>query len=206
MGEYASYGRGRVKIGTCEDMYYLRADQAHLVAGESGSVDPSRVDDRAVIRFRFPWPDEDGIAPGAFEDYGRALWLHGVELPGVEFEHDQVQFTAAPGYLVSLPCPESDEGRVFSELFPVHRNGFRGNIGVCQQAYRAGVLAVICRCACGAVFNLPTLELAAPIVAGFRENAERDRRDARLRDGGEAETAGKFFDAIADRIEAGYRV
>ena len=28
MGEYAKYAGERVKIGTCEDMYYLRDDQA----------------------------------------------------------------------------------------------------------------------------------------------------------------------------------
>ena len=33
MGEYASYLGERIKIGTCENMYYLRADQRHLVSG-----------------------------------------------------------------------------------------------------------------------------------------------------------------------------
>ena len=31
MGEYANYMGERVKIGTCEDMLYLRWDQRHLV-------------------------------------------------------------------------------------------------------------------------------------------------------------------------------
>lgn len=30
MGEYATYKGQEIKIGTCEDCYYLRADQRHL--------------------------------------------------------------------------------------------------------------------------------------------------------------------------------
>ncbi len=36
MGEYAIYRGERIKIGTCEDMYYLRPDQVHLVKRVSG--------------------------------------------------------------------------------------------------------------------------------------------------------------------------
>lgn len=55
MGEYAMYGGHQIKIGTCEDMYYLRADQAQRVRPERGSVDPFR--QAPEIRFRFPWPE-----------------------------------------------------------------------------------------------------------------------------------------------------
>jgi hypothetical protein len=58
MGEYARYNGSDIKIGTCEDMYYLRADQAHLVtAPVDGMLDPIKY--AAQIRFRFPFPEED---------------------------------------------------------------------------------------------------------------------------------------------------
>ncbi len=76
MGEYAKLNGEEIKIGTCEDMYYLRAGQAHLVEVLPGNVDP--VADRFEIRFRFPFPDEDGIGPGpgSFKDHERGAGLH----------------------------------------------------------------------------------------------------------------------------------
>jgi hypothetical protein len=55
MGEYATYNGENIKLGTCESMYYLRADQRHLISGY-------RFD--GGDRFRFPFPDEDDIEPG----------------------------------------------------------------------------------------------------------------------------------------------
>ena len=63
MGEYAKYNGQQIKIGTCESMYYLRADQAHLVQAMSGNVNP--ITDCESIRFRFPFPEEDGCKPGS---------------------------------------------------------------------------------------------------------------------------------------------
>jgi hypothetical protein len=80
MGEYAQYGGDTIKIGTCEDMYYLRADQRHLVQKLPGSVSPWE----KGLRLRFPWPDEDGQAPGTFEPF-RGLVLADEAAPeGIE--------------------------------------------------------------------------------------------------------------------------
>src|SRR5437016_4579142 len=79
MGEYAQYGGQDVKIGTCEDMYYLRYDQRWQVQALDGNVNP--VLDVAHLRFRFPWPDEDTIPPGAdgfhAKGYHRGLTVSG---------------------------------------------------------------------------------------------------------------------------------
>jgi hypothetical protein len=81
MGEHALYAGAQIKIGTCEDMYYLRADQAGLVEGLPGNVDPNDPRHRKEIRFRFPWPDEDGTEPGHFEDYDRSLPVPTATIP-----------------------------------------------------------------------------------------------------------------------------
>jgi hypothetical protein len=202
MGEYATFSRDRVKIGTCEDMYYLRADQAWQVSPEEGSLDPRSADVQKVIRFRFPYPDEDGTPPGAFERYDRSIPLHGVA-PPAELDHYPVQFTARAGYLVSLPCPETlpsipGLSTTNAQGLTIARNGFAGPVHIVQQAYRGGVLALIAECGgCGARYNLPTLADAEPYIVACRAEADRAER----RDGA---GAGKWWHQVADRIAAGY--
>ncbi len=177
MGEYAIYKGRRVKIGTCEDMYYLRADQAHLVRPDRGSVDPVR--DREHIRFRFPWPDEDGIEPGAFEDHNRSLTVWGVKPPKGLYHHS-VQFKADNGYLLSLPCPESEIERAYV----IHKNGYGGAVKLAQQRYVDDQLVAVCECGgCGTKWRLATIEDAQPIIDALREQGQA---------------------GIADRVEAGY--
>ena len=184
MGEYATLNGERIKIGTCEDMLYLRADQAALVVPEPGNVDP--VEDRLKLRFRFPFPDEDSTAPGAFADHAYALPVHGVTVPdGVS--HSTVQFAARAGYLVSLPCPE----------------GPGGAVKISQQRYLpGGVLATVCECGgCGAKYRLQTIEDARPIIDALR--AEGTRRDNDPRSPGQT-SQGDYHREVARRIEAGY--
>lgn len=63
MGEYAirKSDGARIKIGTCELMYYLRYEDRNKVRKEPNSLDPATCTD---IRFRLPFPDEDSILPG----------------------------------------------------------------------------------------------------------------------------------------------
>jgi hypothetical protein len=196
MGEYARYGGQSIKIGTCEDMLYLRADQVRSIQPQRGSVDPSRPDTQRVIRFRFPWPDEDGTPPGGFHADGpdRAVTLDGdgITLPA-DLDHLSVQFVAQAGYNVCLPCPEGPSG---GHGLTVHRNGFAGRVRLVQQAYRGGQLVVICECGgCGARYNIPTLAEAEPLIAACRqEAARRERRNE----------SGAWWTAVAERIRAGY--
>lgn len=201
MGEYAMYHGGQVKIGTCENMYYLRADQAHLVRPVSGSLDPVR--ERLAIRFRFPFPDEDDVEPGAFGEFDRGLTIHGVKPPRDGVEHYTVQFTARPGYLLSLPCPEGsgtdDSGLdcIVSGIRVV-RDGFSGDVQLVQQKHLAdGTLACVFRCgACGAKWRAPTLADVEPYVIAVRSEADRvARKDA---------SRAQWWHTIADRMLAGY--
>lgn len=95
MGEMAKYKGEEIKIGTCEEMYYLRADQRHLVEYD---FDPGD-------RFRFPFPDEDELEPGNFGDHDRGVEIPGYTIPEGHI-HGKVQFTSRAGYVTSLPCPE----------------------------------------------------------------------------------------------------
>lgn len=219
MGEYATYRGESIKIGTCENMYYLRADQRHLISGYRFELD--------VERFRFPFPDEDHIEPGgAFEDHSRGVRVPGYSLPAELSgdEHGSVQFTSSAGYVLSIPCPEQYgqpglrvdlgllvppggcEGVETAELH-VGRNGFRGHPVVRQQAFRGGHLVTLLSCnACGALHRLDTLEDAAPVIQAFRAEAERQeyRRDLAVAAYANSDRERANLNAIADRIEAGY--
>lgn len=188
MGEYATRRRdgAHVKIGTCEDMYYLRFHQIHDVAKESGSLDPAAVADR--LRFRFPWPDEDRMEAGEVGEWGyhRAV---AVDVAGGEgADHRTVQFTA-PGYVTSLPCPEGPDANPFT----VHRNGFPGASLLVAHRYRPelGRLVPVFKCGgCGSMWRMEDpAEIDAAVVT-IRSKADRERDESTKR----------FWHTIADRL------
>lgn len=212
MGEYAKYKGESVKIGTCESMYYLRADQRFMVQAERGNVDPSS-SDALSIRFRFPFPDEDKVEPGQFENYGRALAVHGLTAP-VGVEHYKVQFVASAGYNVCLPCPEGPQvlelplngGKMSVDLkgLNIQRNGFSGAVKLVQQKLLAdGRLVPVCECGgCGSAWRLEDPSDIEALVVAIR--AEGDRL-AHLHNVGiyrdqPMDGAVAFWHKIADRI------
>lgn len=164
MGEYATYRGQQIKIGTCESMYYLRADQLHLISDS----DIKGHEDQ--VRFRFPFPDEDDIAPGSFEDYNRRIRLDGVRPPDeLKDQHYSIQFKHEHGYLCSLPCPEAhDTGNPMRVELPngvtIARNGFKGSVFLSQQVFHEGMLVPVLECACGMAWRLRTLEDARPVI------------------------------------------
>ncbi len=197
MGEYAQYNGHRIKIGTCEDMLYLRADQAHDVTPERGSVDPVKNADK--IRFRFPWPDEDGKEPGSFEPF-RSLHVSGCESPP-EVEHGSIQFRNDAGLLVSLPCPEGVAGK--AAPYKIHYNGYSGKVKIVQQRLVDGKLVLICQCgSCGTPYRYPTLEEAQPVIDGLLKVVEDSEREKKL--GRPADARAAHFMEIAKRIVDGY--
>ena len=220
MGEYAKYHGEEVKIGTCEDMLYLRADQAHLVTALSGSTDPVR-DRESGIRFRFPFPDEDATEPGGFNDPFRKVRIDGPLVREVlnmidPADHDRIQFIDGQrGYNVCLPCPEvhaKGDGMTASEgivtmtdgtehPYRVSRNGFRGALFVSQQRYYGGNLVTVVECACGAKWRLETVEQAEPVIVALRSMGDHEA-DEFNRYG--SKSRAKFYHDIADRIAAGY--
>jgi len=73
MGEYAKYNGNEIKIGTCEQMFYLRWEDRGKVQKIPNSLDPARI---MGLYFRLPFPDEDAIGPGGYKDYARGLRLY----------------------------------------------------------------------------------------------------------------------------------
>jgi hypothetical protein len=220
MGEYASYRGQRTKIGTCESMYYLRAEQVGLVGALPGNVDP--IMDREHIRFRFPFPAEDGTAPGAFEhplpelvvNYPAELYSEGHGTVSVDNGKSHGQRLSA-----ALPCPTAAP-----EIWHQYVRAYPARVKIAYQGYRGddGNLAVIVECAyCDGMWNLPEREDAERLAVSIRSEADAlaacatARREDTLRRHGpdvgdsmaehEAAKAAELH-TIADRILAGYRI
>lgn len=195
MGEYVTDTLGRqLKLGTCEDLFYCRAEQARVFPSY---FTPDVLD---VVRFRFPWPDEDGIEPGAFGDPFRGMRLQGVSVPeGVE--HGLVQFSARNGYLISLQCPEDPAGEWPSK---VHRNGYGGACSLIAQGWRGGRLVGIARCnGCERAYRLEDGNEDAAAVA-IRAEGDREIRTAEEHGTEGNRDIGERLHLVADRLVAGY--
>ena len=195
MGEYATYNGASVKIGTCEDMYYLRATDRHKVRPLQGSVNPNGAEVLA-LRFRFPWPDEDSAARPGFDDsehrFDRGVAIHGPRAPeGVE--HGRVQFVANAGYLTSLPCPEGP-----TPPPDIHRNGFSGAVHLCQQKLLAdGRLVPVLRCGgCERKWRLEEPADIDALIVAIRAEGDRRKKDG----------TGDWWHTVADRIAEGARL
>lgn len=201
MGEYALRADGQeIKVGTCESMYYLRFDQLDQITGISGSLDPSSPSTWDYVRFRFPFPHEDGIQPGEFADYDYSVALWGIEPP--EIEHSMIQFVAREGFNVMLPCPVSLEGQLFSvESSKIHKNGYAGDVRIVQQRVWEGRLVLVAACGgCGSRYRYPTIEDVAPVLDWIDKQATRLALPGRDQD----EPRAIWWRTIADRISAGY--
>ena len=104
MGEYArrNSDKAEVKIGTCENMYYLRYEDRSKVSRIPGCVDPAK---DSNLRFRLPFPDEDHFLPGTYESGFR-----GAPLCGFTSDHTaddvgilQIHHNES-GLLLNIPC------------------------------------------------------------------------------------------------------
>ncbi len=125
MGEYAkrrSDGE-RVKIGTCADMYYIRFEDRFKVSELPGNVNLASDVEVSSLRFRLPFPDEDHLRPGDYQDYHRFEPLYGeYEMPA-DVESSRFQMHHESGLLLSVPCfhgvrlPDKPDG------WYVHWNG-----------------------------------------------------------------------------------
>lgn len=204
MGEYALHNGERVKIGTCECMYYLRWDQAHLVTAIHGNVNP--LTQREHLLFRFPWPDEDYLLPGTFDSaWGRGMTLRGMEVPeGVD--HGIMQFTSRQGYLLNAPCPEATGGQLdLPDGFRLHKNGYGGAVRLVGQRWWEDRLVGVFECkGCDHLWRAPTIEDAEPALVAIRAMADREERTADLNGTEGNRHIARTYHRIADRLAYGY--
>jgi hypothetical protein len=105
MGEYAirKSDNQEIKIGTCENMYYLRYSDRDMVTALEGNVDPMDEDTVKQLRFRLPFPDEDNIKPGEYEPF-RGAQLYDFTNPDTANDPGIVQLHSKKGLMVNVTC------------------------------------------------------------------------------------------------------
>ena len=126
MGEYAKYKGVEIKIGTCENMYYLRYEDRDKVTKLHGSLNPAT---EKNLFWRLPFPDEDKNGAGNYENYQRGYRL--VDGANNDFPIDETmensvgsfQMSHPSGLLLSVPCHHGAKLPVAGEGWRVHWNG-----------------------------------------------------------------------------------
>lgn len=105
MGEYAKYDGDRIKIGTCEEMYYLRYEDRKMVRREPGNLDAAK---ELNLFWRLPLPAEDDCGPGGYQGPKAAVELRrGNEWfrsPKAAEHFGEINMTHPCGYTIPVPC------------------------------------------------------------------------------------------------------
>lgn len=118
MGEYAkriSDGQ-EIQIGTCESMYYLRYEDRNKVSKLPSSLDAST---ELNLFWRLPYPDEDSIKPGEYDDYNRGMRLYRMDLNKYAVDYSNPDFAERAGsiqlvhkdsgLLLNVPCHHGEK-------------------------------------------------------------------------------------------------
>lgn len=123
MGEYIKHNGQEIKLGTCEDLYYARLDQLEqavavgILEKIGGNLEPSEyLDPKNGWRYRFPFPEEDRIQIGDFEEYDKGLVIqlqpedYGI-IEGMEHSEIWHSCNVKHAYNVNIahPCSQSPE-------------------------------------------------------------------------------------------------
>ena len=115
MGEYATRisDGASIKIGTCEEMFYLRFEDRDKVRAQQNSVDVGLDKVAGQLLFRLPFPDEGKLLPGDYPDPDRAQRLYRSAFGSCEDFTDESTLDdagimqlrhEASGLLLNVPC------------------------------------------------------------------------------------------------------
>ena len=121
MGQYIKFKNQEVKIGTCENCYYITFQQmkanAHKMQDIGDGSPESYLKVNSGYRFRFPFVDELKVEPFTFSEFKRGFLFQVPKHIGIEIHHEKI-FTRI-GFQqnnthdkeagISVPCPQSED-------------------------------------------------------------------------------------------------
>lgn len=203
MGEYVN----NIKLGTCEDLYYARLSQVQALQGAEEYRNPVN-----GFRYRFPFPEEDDVAVGEYEDYDKGLliFLDLVNAPKLwnllldeDWNHQRLSHSAnyrgVCNVNISLPCPLSHDLPLDTKVIELSLNGASKAIVLQQQKQVDGQVWIVVACPyCGAKVRLEP-EYAEEVAACLEETAKHHDKN-RIDNNG-----GAYWREVARRILEGYR-
>jgi hypothetical protein len=216
MGEYLKVNSKTIKVGTCEDLFYARLSDLQEIEAlsiseqlEGNDSVQGYLDPKNGYRYRFPFPEEDGLGAGSYEKYdkGFAVTIDSHSAPqlyeflrGKEWEHNTLCHSASVngGYNVNLiiPCPLSID---FPKNIRMSCNGPSNVIEIIQQKQVEGQLWTVIRCGyCKAAIRLAP-EAAAELANVL--NLDADNFD---RSYNHDHSNAVYYREIAARIMDGY--
>jgi hypothetical protein len=130
MGEFARrLADGQeIKIGTCEEMLYLRFEDRHLVgATDRGHTDVNDPEIAGKLLYRLPYPDEDDCGPGNYKEPFRTQRLY--DPHGNYFTRPELADQTGTmqlhqwGLLLNVPCHHGEKLPVVAERTRAFWNG-----------------------------------------------------------------------------------
>jgi len=203
MGEYITHNGQQIKLGTCEDLYYVTFQQLVKMARKSGGeayhylkLDASGT---GRYRFRFPFPRETNA-----EDHERSqTFLWGKVLAKDEdFDHNGICHSTGNHsprgcYNVNIvfKCPGSHDFKEWAKDSGVMHSAITPSstlIGICQQRIVENSLWTVIECAyCKAKQRLDKAE-GLKLADAIRHQYSGD------------DQTHKWWRSLADEIEAGY--
>lgn len=148
MGQYYN----GVKIGTCENMYYMRMTQAEKLRGATDDDGVKFSDYLAdgVTRWRFPWPDEDGCEKAGLFYSNVSYFNRGYTLrvpADVDINHANRVCIQTKGCNVFIPCIHSQQWRdVAAAGVSLSHGEHAQKIIVRYDAMRDGERAILFEC------------------------------------------------------------
>ncbi|HUW09174.1 MAG TPA: hypothetical protein VM537_05555 [Anaerolineae bacterium] len=190
MGEYIKFQDERLKVGTCEDLYYVTYDQLLEMVQNGAEQAPHNLPPADYLangfRYRFPFPNDDGT------DFDKGVILYAPPDLLRDNEHERVCKSLAPkggGYNINafITCPMSPDADPKQFSVGPHPRV----VEVVQQKAVDNCLWLVLRCPyCGAKWRIPP-DAATEFVEYIRQKYAQDH-------------SAHYYLTIADRIEAGY--
>lgn len=197
MGEYIGINGTTVKLGTCEDLYYVRYEELeHVIASgwtkkREGNLEPRDYLSTEGFRYRFPFPEEDGQYWTKWMERAHDKGLVvGVPPKLSEMDHDGIWHgvNANGGFNVNvnLPCPAT---KAFKKLkaspMPEHFP-----LAIKQQRRIGEELWLVVACGwCGHKVRLDAV--GAAVLADYLKTYGGDKN---------------YWGEVARRIMAGYKL
>jgi hypothetical protein len=101
VSEYAIFKDRLVKLGTSSHCYYIRYEDRQKVHPLPNNIDYSNDFD---LYFRLPYPSEDSLKIGEYQDPDRVYMLHGFAVERADRHAGMIQLNHESGLHINIVC------------------------------------------------------------------------------------------------------